>query len=328
MTRVHPANDATIAAAAARLAAGDLVAFPTETVYGLGADARNDHAVAAVYEAKGRPQFNPLIAHVADLSAAEEIAVFDDRAYALAQAYWPGPLTLVLPKKDQTLSKLATAGLETIGVRVPAHPVAQKLLRAFDGPVVAPSANASGRLSPTSAVHVDQSLGDKAGYILAGGRSAVGLESTIVDVSGETAYLLRAGAVTQDDIENLIGPVTPSLHAEGGDVRAPGQLLQHYAPCTALRLNAVDVAPDEALLAFGSARFMGVRGGGGFARDISGGRYMNLSENGDLTEAAANLFAMLHALDTVGATSIAVMPIPDTGLGVAINDRLRRAAGG
>lgn len=318
-----------LARAAALLSGGDLVAFPTETVYGLGADARVGRAVAKIYELKQRPSFNPLIVHVNNRQAAEKIARFDDRACAVADAFWPGPLTLVLPLlPGAVIDPLVTAGLDTVALRVPSHPVAQDLLAAFGGPVAAPSANRSGKLSPTSALHVVQSFGDQAPFTLAAGPSAVGLESTILDLSQTDPVILRPGAVTPDDLAAVLGaapPVTHGVVGEGEIARSPGLLLKHYAPAVPLRLRAVDVRADEALLAFGSTRFMGVVGGG-HVDDLPGHLIRNLSKSGDLVEAAGNLFKMLHDLEQSGAAQIAVMDIPVVGIGIAIHDRLTRAA--
>ena len=300
---------ADIAKAAAALKAGGLVILPTETVYGLAADAANPRAVAAVYEAKGRPSFNPLIAHVANLAVARRIARFDDRAERLAATFWPGPLTLVLPIADEAaVCDLARAGLDTVAVRAPAHPQAHALLEAFGGPLVAPSANRSGRPSPTTFADAMEETGASAAAALDGGPCRIGLESTVVALLDEPR-LLRPGAVTRAEIEALVGPLAD---AEADAKRSPGRLTRHYAPNLPLRLNAEEPRRDEVWLGFGR------RGGAGF----------NLSPEGDLAEAAANLFAYLRAADrSLGAAGIAVAPIPDTGLGEAINDRLRRAAG-
>ncbi|MEJ2121012.1 MAG: L-threonylcarbamoyladenylate synthase [Alphaproteobacteria bacterium] len=308
-----PAVDEAILKAADLLRGGALVAFPTETVYGLGGDATNDKSVAAIFEAKGRPSFNPLIVHLPSLAKAGAVAAFDDRARSVAAKFWPGPLTLVLPRAaDCPVSLLASAGLDTIAVRVPGHPVAHALLNAADRPVAAPSANRSGAVSPTHAEHVAEDLGDAVALILDGGACPVGIESTVLDLSGETPTLLRPGAVTAEAIEAEIG--TLEIDDGGDGVRAPGQLKSHYAPETPLRLGSEDPRPGEALLAFGS--------------DVPPGfaTVLNLSESGDLTEAAANLFAHLHALDAGEPSGIATMPVPEQGLGRAINDRLRRAA--
>lgn len=314
-----PVTPAAIVRAGSLLRDGALVAFPTETVYGLGADATDDRAVAAVFAAKGRPSFNPLIVHVPDPSGAARLAVMDDRAELLAGQYWPGPLTLVLPRRaDSGLSLLVSAGLDTVAIRVPDHPVARAVLTAAGRPVAAPSANRSGAVSPTTPQHVLESLGGRVALVLAGGRCPVGLESTVLDLSGPRAVLLRPGAVLREEIERLIGPVA-LLSGTGGDGTvprsSPGQLSSHYAPAAAVRLDAGEAAADEAFLTFGPDRF--IRGGS---------VRLNLSPQGDLDEAAANLFAHLRALDRPGVRAIAVMPIPDEGLGVAINDRLRRAA--
>lgn len=309
------ATDAAIARAAEYLRAGRLVAFPTETVYGLGADATNGRAVAAIYAAKGRPSFNPLIIHFADAEAAMEHTAFTPLARQLAAAFWPGPLTLVLERAPQsTLSELASAGLSTLAVRVPDHPVARALLAATGRPLAAPSANRSGRMSSTQAVHVLSDLGEAAALILDAGPTAHGLESTIIDARGDEAVLLRPGAVTAETIEAVLGRPLLRQGMSAEKPNAPGQLASHYAPDARLRLDARDVRTGEALLAFGP-NVLPTRG-----------PMLNLSPSGDLIEAAANLFASLRALDRSGAATIAVMPIPDTGLGEAINDRLRRAA--
>lgn len=328
MSRILQPTAAALAEAAERLRAGGLVTLPTETVYGLGADATNDRAVAAIFEAKGRPSFNPVIVHVANRAQAEQIVDFNLHARLLAELFWPGPLTMILPRKAGCdISLLCSAGLPTIAVRCPAHPVARQLIEALGRPIAAPSANASGSLSPTTPQHVLQSLGEKAGLILAGGKAQVGLESTVIDLSGDVPTLLRPGGVTLDDLQMHLGEVRVETEAVGDKPKSPGQLLKHYAPKTPLRLHAVDVAPGEALLAFGSLRFMGMRGGGFAKQKLPAAWLMNLSDTGDLHEAAANVFAMLHALDACGAEGIAVMNIPDAGLGLAINDRLKRAAG-
>ncbi len=320
-TRMIAANLAAVADAARCLKEGGLVAFPTETVYGLGADAGNAGAIARLYQAKGRPSFNPLIAHVGDLKAARQIGRFDARALALAEAFWPGPLTLVLPKAPRcAVTDLATAGLDTIAVRVPADPVAQRLLRAFGGAVVAPSANLSGHVSPTTAAHVQSDLAGRIDIILDGGAVEVGVESTIIGCFN-APMLLRPGGLPRGEIERVLGcalvqpPDDPV--GDSGQPLAPGMLASHYAPRTPVRLDTVSLEPGEALLAFGP----GIVGGIDAASGI-----MNLSERGDLTEAAANLFGYLRALDALGARMIAVMAVPHHGLGEAINDRLRRAA--
>jgi L-threonylcarbamoyladenylate synthase len=312
-----------VTAAARILAEGGLVAFPTETVYGLGADAANPAAIARLYQAKGRPAFNPLIAHVGDIAAARQIARFDAPAMALAEAFWPGPLTLVLPKTpDCAVADLATAGLDTVAIRIPAHPVARAILREFGGAVVAPSANLSGHVSPTTAAHVQSDLAGLIDLIVDGGAVDVGVESTIVGCFDEP-MLLRPGGVPRAEIERVLGRVLkqPPADAEGdsGQPLAPGMLASHYAPRAKVRLHAISLAPGEALLAFGLGAISGID-----AASV----VMNLSERGDLNEAATNLFGHLRALDGKGAHTIAVMPIPHEGLGEAINDRLRRAAVG
>ena len=322
-TQIWPAGEAAVTAAARSLAAGGLVAFPTETVYGLGADATNPAAIARLYEAKGRPSFNPLIAHVWDIEAGLRIGRFDAQATALAEAFWPGPLTLVLPKAGNcAVADLATAGLDTVAIRVPAHPIARAILRAFGGPVVAPSANLSGHVSPTTAAHVQSDLAGRIDLIVDGGAVEVGVESTIVGCF-EAPMLLRPGGLPRGEIERVLGRalVQPPVDPDGdsGAPLAPGMLASHYAPRTRVRLDAVNVRHGEALLAFGSDALPGVD---------AATAVMNLSAHRDLTEAAANLFGYLRALDARGARAIAVMPVPHHGLGEAINDRLRRAAVG
>jgi L-threonylcarbamoyladenylate synthase len=312
--------DAAAAADAARvLAAGGLVAFPTETVYGLGADATSGPAVARLYDAKGRPAFNPLIAHVADIADAERLARFDADAARLAKDFWPGPLTLVLPKAAGCpVAELAMAGLDTIAVRVPAHEVARDILAAFGKPVVAPSANRSGHVSPTCAEHVAADLAGRIDLIVDGGATPVGVESTIVACLGEPV-LLRPGGLPRAAIERSLGRslADPAPARDTAGPIAPGMLATHYAPRTRLRLNALRVAAGEALLAFGPLPAEGAE---------RAACVLNLSARGDLVEAAANLFAHLRALDAAGAGAIAAMPVPRQGLGEAINDRLERAA--
>jgi L-threonylcarbamoyladenylate synthase len=311
---IVPAEEASIARAAEILRAGHLVAFPTETVYGLGADATNDRAVAAIFEAKGRPRFNPLIVHLPNFEQATNCVQINELARAAAERFWPGPLTLVLPRRADThISYLCSAGLDTLAVRVPGHPVAQDLLAALDRPLAAPSANASGGVSPTTAAHVADSLDGRVDLILDGGPCAVGLESSVLDLTGGRPLLLRPGGIPKEELEATLGSIEEDSSQEDAP-RSPGRLASHYAPGQPLRLQAREVNPDEALLAFGPAPPAGAR------------TTLNLSQNGDFVEAAANLFAMLHALDDPRHAAIAVMPIPERGLGAAINDRLRRAA--
>jgi L-threonylcarbamoyladenylate synthase len=325
-TRVIEAG-ATAAVAAAEeaartLAAGGLVAFPTETVYGLGADATNGTAVARLYEAKGRPSFNPLIAHVADAATARTLARFDPAAERLAAAFWPGPLTLVLPRLAACpVAELATSGLDTIAVRVPSHPLARAILAAFGRPVVAPSANRSGHVSPTTAQHVLADLRGRIELVVDGGPTPMGLESTIVACLDGTV-LLRPGALPRADIERMVPLAAPPAAAvassdEDGVPAAPGQLPSHYAPRARLRLDAREVRAGEALLAFGPGPIRGAE---------HAAVALNLSPGGDPIEAAANLFSHLRALDAAGVAAIAVAPVPHAGLGEAINDRLQRAA--
>lgn len=311
MDRIAPMTPESIARAADLLRGGELVAFPTETVYGLGADATNDTAVARIFEAKNRPSFNPLIAHVADAEEASRFAVLTPAAEKIAARYWPGPLTLVLPRRpDGGISRLASAGLDTVAVRVPAHEGARQLLRRAARPIAAPSANRSGRLSPTTAEHVAEQLDAHVTLILDDGPCAVGLESTVLDLSAETPAILRQGGLPQEDIEDALGDPVPVADPDDDAPKSPGMLTRHYAPTRPVRMNATSAQPGEALLGFGPVT----------------GAAMNLSPSGDLIEAAANLFAHLHALDTPEYRGIAVSAIPETGLGRAINDRLRRAA--
>jgi L-threonylcarbamoyladenylate synthase len=337
-TNVVPAAPDSIAAAADLLAEGGLVAFPTETVYGLGGDATRERVVARIFAAKGRPRFNPLIVHLAPGWPADEIAIMDERARRLAAKFWPGALTLVLTRAPGCpIALLASAGLDTVALRMPAHPVAQALLKKVHLPIAAPSANPSGRLSPTEAAHVVELLGEKVDLILDGGKCPGGLESTVVDLSVAEARILRPGLVTANEIAAVLGePVAivnaaaaPPARAEAEalagannmseiisdeEIRSPGMLASHYAPKKPLRLNAAAAQPGEALLAFGPNPPRSVLAS------------LNLSPAGDLVEAAANLFAYLHRLDASQAHTIAVMPIPEDGIGAAINDRLRRAA--
>lgn len=314
---------------------GGLVAMPTETVYGLAADATNGEAVARIYALKSRPQFNPLIVHVADTRAAIRYVEWNDTAELLAEAFWPGPLTLVLKRRARSrISELVSAGGDTLAVRVPAHPVALDLLQAFNGAIAAPSANRSGRVSPTTAQHVRDEFGDEAPLIVDGGACEVGLESTVLDISGDAPVLLRAGAITREMIIRVIeggltpyASLTPAVNGSrealrtpnqpfGEALKSPGLLASHYAPSIPVRLNVLDVASDEALLAFGPSPLTGAA------------TTLNLSPRGDLIEAAANLFAYLRALDVPAHRAIAVMPIPSAGIGEAILDRLTRASVG
>jgi len=303
-----------IGEAARALRTGKLVAFPTETVYGLGGDATNDRAVAAIFAAKGRPSFNPLIVHVSNISAAAQFAELSAKAQVVARRFWPGPLTLVLPRRrDCKISLLATAGLDSVALRVPAHKIAQTLLMMAGVPLAAPSANPSGRLSPTQADHVLSDLGDKVEFVIDDGPCAIGVESTVLSLLEDKPRILRPGAVTAEEIAAALQePV--EIAADTEDVaapRSPGRLVSHYAPSLPVRLNATQAEPGEALLGFGPD---------------APKQALNLSPTGDLQEAAANLFAMLRKLDDPRHRGIAIMPVPETGLGLAINDRLRRAA--
>jgi L-threonylcarbamoyladenylate synthase len=316
MTRLAEASPEAIANAAACLRAGGLVAMPTETVYGLAADATSDAAVAAIYAAKERPAINPLIAHVLDIEAAREQATFSAEAETLARAFWPGPLTLVLPVASRCrISLLARAGLDTVAVRSPSHEVARALIEAAGVPLAAPSANRSGAVSPTTAAHVAADLDGRVDWILDGGPCRYGLESTIVACLSPRPQLLRPGAVTREAIESALGSGIDSSSAPQTAPNAPGQLASHYAPRAELRLNAASASSDEAVLDFGAS-----------LNDGAAGARLDLSPSRDLVEAASHLFSYMRALDAGGATRIAVAPIPAHGLGVAINDRLRRAA--
>lgn len=314
-TQILRADAAAIALAARVLSDGGLAAFPTETVYGLGARAGDPRAVAKLYAAKGRPAFNPLIAHVRDIEAARRLGAFSTAALKMAERFWPGPLTVVVKAgPSDAVCELARAGLETIAIRVPSHPIAQELLAAVDFPIVAPSANRSGHVSPTSAQHVFDDLEGKIDLIIDGGATQVGVESTIVDFSGDAPRLLRSGGISRSEIEKTTGPLSSTGKDE---VSAPGMMASHYAPNARLRLDVADVNDGEALLAFGNT----LPAGADRAQNV-----LNLSKRGDLTEAASNLYAYLRALDAGGAIAIAVAKIPGEGLGEAIRDRLQRAA--
>ncbi len=321
------ASDKTaIAEAIHHLKNGDIVAVPSETVYGLAADACNQDAVAKIFEAKGRPSHNPLIVHVATIKDASKLIEMNDDARALAQNFWAGGLTIIGKLIDKNIAPNVTAGLETLAVRVPAHPVFQTLLKEFGKPIAAPSANGSGRLSATSPQIVSDTLHVQPALILAGGISTGGLESTIIDCSGERPAILRYGMISKERIETVIDYLDDKVALQKNQTpKSPGQLLRHYAPNTSIRLNAVDVRDNEALLAFGSLKFMAHKMGG-FAKDTLPSTHLkNLSEEGDLDEAAHHLFAYLHDLDKLNVASIAIMPIPNDGIGQSINDRLTRA---
>ncbi len=309
ISTIRQADAVAIADGAKLLHEGRLVAFPTETVYGLGADATNGKAVASIFAVKARPRINPLIVHVTGMAQAEEHVMFSPVAAVLAEAFWPGPLTLVLPRRPETpLSLLVSAGLDTVAVRAPSHPVARKLIAAAAVPLAAPSANPSGTVSPTRAKHVADGFGDRIDLILDGGSAPIGVESTVIGFDSNRAVMLRPGGVPREAVERVVGPLqTPS---PDGPVTSPGQLSSHYAPRARIRLDAHSVKDGEVLLGFGPS---------------APAEALNLSPTGNLSEAAANLFAMLRALDAEAA-AIAVMPIPTRGLGEAINDRLRRAA--
>lgn len=312
---VVTADSETIQLASERLRAGQLVAFPTETVYGLGADATNPHAVAQIFAAKNRPQFNPLIIHVPDLASALQHGEFNDDARRLAEQFWPGALTLVVPLMPQSdIADLVTSGLDSIAIRVPDHSLARSLLRSTGRPLAAPSANRSGTVSPTLAEHVAQDLADAAPLILDGGATRLGIESTIIGTLKGRTSILRPGAIPRQDLESALGRQITAFTSGSDRPSSPGQMQSHYAPNAALRLHARETQLGEALLAFGPSP------------PAHDGPVINLSQSGDLVEAAANLFSALRQLDTTNCTAIAVMPIPSSGLGEAINDRLRRAA--
>lgn len=305
---------------------GYLVAFPTETVYGLGANALDGKAVARIFEAKGRPSINPVIVHVADMAEAEKLVQMNEAARMVAASFWPGPITMILPRAENCpVSELCSAGLPTLAIRIPSHKTALALLKSSGVPIAAPSANRSGTISPTTPLRVHESLGDAVDMILADGACAVGLESTVLDLSDETPVVLRPGGVTAEQISQVLNITVAHDFGAHDKPKSPGQLLRHYAPSIPVRLNAVDVQPGEALLGFGSLKFMGVKGGG-YVSDLPDTQWRNLSETGDLHEAASNLFRMLHELDRKDHKAIAVMNIPDKGIGIAINDRLRRAS--
>lgn len=325
MAVIKEANLYAIKEAADKLQRGELVAFPTETVYGLGANALDGQAVARIFTAKGRPQFNPLIIHVPELTLAQELGVFKEAALNVAERFWPGPISLILPKTENCpVSELCTAGLDSICLRIPAHPVAQDVLRRSEVPIAAPSANKSGEPSPTAPIHVKDSLSGDIDMILAAGKCSVGLESTVVDMTCEQPIILRPGAITRKNLQEVVAKID-YVETVTGSPKSPGLTLKHYAPKTPVRLNAVEVRQGEALMAFGSVRFMGLQGGGS-VQDLAPEKLRNLSETGDLQEAAANLFAALRELDLSDSSAIAIMNIPDHGIGRAINDRLQRAA--
>lgn len=329
MIRIVVANKDSITEAAKIIQDGGIVVLPTETVYGLGANALDDAAVAKIFAAKNRPAINPLIVHVEDVTAAKKLVEMDGRAQKVADYFWPGALTLILPHKNNSgISKLVTAGLETLAVRVPSHKIMQAVMKQAGVPIAAPSANNSGEPSATTPQHVAQSLGDNTPYILAAGQCDVGLESTVLDLTKDVPTLLRLGAVTQEDLQEILEHVDVDIYISDKPrsiIKSPGQLLKHYAPNIPIRLSSVDVKAGEALLAFGSIKFMGIQGGG-HVKDMPQESFRNLSENGDLEEAARNLFMMIRDLDKPEHIAIAVMNIPDKGIGQAINERLRRAA--
>ncbi len=327
MTRILSLNSKSIKQAARILKGGGLVAMPTETVYGLAANALDGRAVAKIFEAKGRPQFNPLIIHVNNVDDIEKLAHMSEQNHIIANKFWPGAVTMILKRRENSgLSELVSAGLDTVAVRIPSHKGARSLIAECGFPLAAPSANKSGSLSPTSPAHVAQSLGAGVDLILADGACSMGLESTVIDCTGNKPLILRPGGITAEELSQALGlKVTYDLGEHKDNVKSPGQLLKHYSPDTPVRLNAIDLEEGEALLAFGSIKFMGVKGAGG-AVDLPDNMARNLSAEGDLYEAAANLFAMMRDLDKPEHKAIAVMNIPNKGIGIAINDRLKRAA--
>jgi L-threonylcarbamoyladenylate synthase len=322
---IKVANKNSISEAVNLLKSNEIVVIPTETVYGLAANALEDNAVQKIFDTKQRPSFNPLIVHVSDLAAAEKIAVFNDEARKVANAFWPGALTLILPKRAGSgISDLVTAGLKTIAVRVPVQKTARAVLKESGLPLAAPSANASGEPSATTPAHALQSLGERCPMVLADGACQIGLESTVLDLSNGPSTILRLGAITKADLEPYLGNIEIDIQNKEKP-KSPGQLLKHYAPKIPVRLKAIDIKKDEALLAFGSVKFMGIEGGGKVS-DLPESRFRNLSKDADLEEAAANLFKMLRDLDIPENKAIAVMDIPATGIGAAMNERLQRAA--
>ena len=326
MSIISTLSSKTIEKASDILLSGGLVAVPTETVYGLAANALNGEAVASIFAAKERPSFNPLISHFYDINQMNEYVEINDTAKLIAQKFWPGALTMILPKKqNNNISDLVTAGLETMAVRIPANKAMINLLKEVNVPLAAPSANKSGTPSPTTAKHVADSLGDKIDLIIAAGKCEVGIESTIIDLTSDKVIILRAGIITAEDIESVIGYKPEYDFGNHDKPKSPGQILKHYSPSIPIRLNAIDVKEGEALLAFGSIKFMGLSKGG-FAKDLPDYALKNLSETGDLYEAAANLFAMLRDLDNDKNKSIAIMNIPNENVGIAINDRIKRAS--
>jgi len=319
---IQSVTDDLIVKSGEMLRAGEVVAIPTETVYGLAADSTNADAVSKIFDIKGRPSFNPLISHFSDINHVMEYVDLTNEAKQLAAAFWPGPLTMIVKRRTNCMiSDRTCAGLDTVAIRVPGHPTAQKIIKSAECPLAAPSANTSGEISPTNAMHVAQSLGDKAPLIIADGASKVGLESTVIDMTGDKAIILRPGAISTQDAENVLGYVVDVDLGSHDTPRSPGQLLKHYAPKKPVRLRAYDFDVKEALLAFGSTKFMPVS-------KMDQKYILNLSETGDLFEAAGNLFDYMRRLDDTDAASIAVMDIPQIGIGLAINDRLKRAAEG
>ena len=326
MTLISSSSSKTINKASDILLSGGLVAVPTETVYGLAANALDGKAVAGIFTAKERPSFNPLISHFHNIQQMEEYVELNDTARSIAQKFWPGALTMILPKKPNSkISDLVTAGLNTMAVRIPASKAMLSLLQQVNVPLAAPSANKSGSPSPTTAQHVAESLGDNVDLIIAAGKCNVGIESTIIDLTADKVVILRAGIITAEDLETVLGYNPEYDFGNHDKPKSPGQILKHYSPSIPVRLNAVDIRDGEALLAFGSTKFMGLTSGG-FAESLPDHAIRNLSETGDLYEAAANLFAMLRELDNAGNKSIAIMNIPNENVGIAINDRIRRAS--
>lgn len=325
MSSIILADQDSIQKAADKIKKGEIVVLPTETVYGLGADATNTKAVQKIFDAKQRPAINPLIIHVVDKSDVDLYAEQNEISKKLVEIFWPGPLTLILKSKASHISPLVTAGLETIAIRMPEHPVMSQVIEKVGSPIAAPSANKSGEPSATTPKDAAASLGDSVDMILAAGKCDVGLESTVIDISDDIPTILRPGAISQKQIQEALNIQIEVNESSSNKPKSPGQLLKHYAPSIPVRLNAVDVKEGEALLAFGSLKFMGIEGGG-FAKDLPDHQIMNLSEATDLDEAARNLFTMLRALDKPEFKAIAVMNIPDENIGIAINERLKRAA--
>ena len=317
---IKQSTNQSIAEASDLIKNGECVVIPTETVYGLAADATNGQAVAKIFDIKGRPSFNPLISHFYNLGHLSDYITLNETTKILSSEFWPGPMTIIVNRKQGCkIADITCAGLDTIAVRIPSHPTAQRIIKSAGVPLAAPSANKSGEVSPTTAIHAAESLGDKSPLIIADGASQIGLESTVIDCTGDRAIILRPGAITAQQCSDVLGYDVEIDLGSHDTPKSPGQLLKHYAPKTQVRLKAYDLHGGDALLAFGSTKFMPIH---------KAATILNLSETGDLFEAASNLFSYLRRLDQAGAKTIAVMDVPTNGIGLAINDRLKRAAEG